>query len=106
MISLQLATQAGKIVGRARTQLVNRAASFPLLADSQASFQIKGERSPLGRLERWGRAVLQAGRNPLTLDGIVRLQPILIEDSRFVRIGLRPDGAFLGERDQLGNPLP
>ena len=60
MISLQLATQAGKIVGRVRTQLVTRAASFLLLADSQASFQIEGERPPRGRLERWGRAVLQA----------------------------------------------
>ena len=57
-------------------------------------------------MERWGRAVPQAGRNPLTPDEIFRLQAILIEDSRFVRIGLRPDGVFLGERDQLGNPLP
>ena len=31
---------------------------------------------------------------------------ILIEDTRFVRPGLRPDGVFLGERDQLGDPLP
>ena len=77
-----------------------RAASFMLLADSRASFEIEGERPPRNRLERWGRAVLQAGKNPLTLDEIIRLQRVLIEDTRFVQPGLRPDGVFLGERDQ------
>jgi hypothetical protein len=85
---------------------VARAASFLLLADSRASFQIEGERPPRSRLERWGRAVLQAGRDTLTLDEIVRLHGVLIEDTRFVRAGLRPDGVFLGERDHLGDPLP
>jgi hypothetical protein len=77
-----------------------------LLADSRASFEIEGERPPRNRLERWGRAVLQAGRNRLTLDEIIRLQRVLIEDTRFVQSGLRPDGVFLGERDHKGDPLP
>jgi hypothetical protein len=77
-----------------------------LLADSRASFEIEGERPPRNRLERWGRAVLQAGKNRLTLDEIIRLQGVLIEDTRFVRTGLRPDGVFLGERDHNGDPLP
>jgi hypothetical protein len=77
-----------------------------LLADSRASFEIEGERPPRNRLERWGRAVLEAGKIPLTLDEIIRLQRVLIEDTRFVRAGLRPDGVFLGERDQNGDPLP
>jgi hypothetical protein len=85
---------------------VARAASFMLLADSRASFEIEGERPPRNRLERWGRAILQAGRNRLTLDEILRLQQILIEDSRFVHPGLRTDGVFLGERDHSGDPLP
>jgi hypothetical protein len=50
--------------------------------------------------------VLQAGRNPLSLDEILRLQRVLIEDTRFVHAGLRPDGVFLGERDHDGEPLP
>ncbi len=83
-----------------------RAASFLLLADSRASFEIEGERPPRNRLERWGRAVLQAGKNHLTLDEIIRLHGILIEDTRFVRSGLRLDGVFLGERDPSGDPLP
>ena len=105
-LALDLAAKARETVGRTGAHLVARAASFMLLADSRASFEIEGERPPSNRLERWGRAVLQAGKNPLTLDEIIRLQRVLIEDTRFVRPGLRPDGVFLGERDHHGDPLP
>jgi Fic/DOC family protein len=101
-----LAARARETVGRTGAHLVARAASFMLLADSRASFEIEGERPPRNRLERWGRAVMQAGKNRLTLDEIIRLHGVLIEDTRFVRGGLRPDGVFLGERDHLGDPLP
>lgn len=77
-----------------------------LLADSRTSFEIEGERPPRSRLERWGHAELEAGKNKLTLDEIIRLHGVLIEDTRFVRAGLRPDGVFLGERDHNGDPLP
>jgi hypothetical protein len=105
-IDLDLAAKARETVGRTGAHLVARAASFMLLADSRASFEIEGERPPRNRLERWGRAVLQAGKNRIALDEIIRLQRILIEDTRFVRAGLRPDGVFLGERDHNGDPLP
>jgi Fic family protein len=42
----------------------------------------------------------------LTLDEIIRLHGVLIEDKRFVQSGLRPDGEFLGQRDDEGDPLP
>ena len=106
ILALDLAGKARDTVGRTGNHLVARASSFMLLADSRASFQIEGERPPRNRLERWGRAVLQAGKNRLTLDEIVRLHGLLIEDTRFVRAGLRPDGVFLGERDHLGDPFP
>lgn len=105
-LARDLAASARDTVGRTGAHLVARAASFMLHADSRASFEIEGERPPRTRLERWGRAVMQAGRNPLTLDEIIRLHGVLIEDTRFVRVGLRPDGVFLGERDHLGDPLP
>ncbi len=105
-IARDLATKARETVGRTGAHLVVRAARFMLLADSRASFEIEGERPPRSRLERWGHAVLQAGKNKLTLDEIIRLHGVLIEDSRFVRVGLRPDGVFLGERDHNGDPLP
>jgi len=101
-----LAQKAAEIVGRPGTHLIARAASFLLLADSRASFEIEGERPPRNRLERWGRAVLQAGKNPLSLDELNRLHGVLIEDTRFIKAGLRPDGVFLGERDHNGDPLP
>ncbi|PLX72808.1 MAG: cell filamentation protein Fic [Desulfuromonas sp.] len=98
--------QARQTIGRTGGHLVARAASFLLLADSRASFAIEGERPPRSRLERWGRAVMQAGRHPLTLDELLRLHAILIEDTRFIHAGLRPDGVFLGERDHTGDPMP
>ncbi len=101
-----LENKAAETLGRTGAHLVSRAASFLLLADSRASFEIEGERPPRSRLERWGRAVLQAGKNKLTLEEIVRLQGVLIEDARFVHVGLRSDGVFLGERDHNGDPLP
>ena len=105
-VELDLSAKARETVGRTGAHVVARAASFMLLADSRASFEIEGERPPRNRLERWGRAVLQAGKNRLTLDEIIRLQRILIEDTRFVQPGLRPDAVFLGERDHHGDPLP
>lgn len=73
-LALDLGAKALETVGRTGAHLVARAASFMLLADSRASFEIEGERPPRNRLERWGRAVLQAGKNRLTLDEIIRLQ--------------------------------
>lgn len=105
-LALDLAARATDTIGRTGTHLVARAASFLLLADSRASFEIEGERPPRNRLERWGRAVLQAGKHNLTLDEIIRLHSVLIEDTRFVDAGLRPDGVFMGERDHHGDPLP
>lgn len=105
-IERKLGQKANEIVGHAGANVVARAASFLLLADSRASFAIEGERPPRGRLERWGLAVMQAGRVPLTLDEIIRLHGVLIEDRRFVRAGLREEGVFLGQRDDQGDPLP
>jgi Fic/DOC family len=101
-----LASKARETVGRTGAHLMTRAASVMLLADSRASSAIENERPPRNRLERWSRAVLQAGKTPLTLDEILRLQRALIEDNRFVRAGLRLDGVFLSGRDHNGDPLP
>jgi hypothetical protein len=105
-VDLALAEKARETVGHTGSHLIARAASVLLLADSRASFAIEGERPPRTRLERWGRAIMQAGRTRLTLDEIIRLHSVLIEDTRFVQTGLRPDGVFLGQRDHHGDPLP
>lgn len=104
--TLMLADKAHETVGRIGKHIIARAASFMLLADSRASFEIEGERPPRSRLERWGKAVQQAGKNPLDMAEIIRLHGVLIEDNRFIKVGLRQDGVFLGERDRYGEPLP
>jgi hypothetical protein len=105
-LSLELAKKAGDTVGRTGRHLVARAASFMLLADSRASFEIEGERPARNRLERWGKAVLQAGKNKLQTEELIRLQGVVIEDSRLTHIGLRLEGVFLGEHDHEQVPLP
>lgn len=106
MIAKDLASQAKETIGRTGGQVIARAASFLLLADSRASFEIEGERPPINRLERWGRAVLEAGKRPLNQTEIYRLHRILIGDDRFTAVGYRQDGVFLGERDHNHEPLP
>ena len=103
---MHLHKKAAETVGRTGAHLIARAASFLLLADSRASFEIEGERPPRNRLERWGRAVMQAGKNKLRLEELIRLQNVVIEDTRFIKAGLRTDGVFLGERDPYGDLLP
>ena len=105
-IALNLADKAQETIGKIGKSVIARAASFMLLADSKASFEIEGERPPKNKLERWGRAVLEAGKRPLNQTEIYRLHQILIGDDRFTEIGYRSEGVFLGERDQNRDPLP
>ena len=106
-VDLDLSKRAQETIGRVGNQLIARAASFLLLADSRASFEIENERAPTNRLERWGQAVLQSGERPLNRTEIYRLHRILIgRDDRFTPAGFREDGVFLGDRDHNNNPLP
>jgi hypothetical protein len=66
-----LAERAAESVGRTGQDLITRAAGILLSGDSRASFEIESERAPRNRLERWGRAVFQTGKNELTLAEIV-----------------------------------
>ncbi|MCB0422165.1 MAG: Fic family protein, partial [Bdellovibrionales bacterium] len=105
-IDENLSSQTQTIIGKVSNQLIARAASFLLLADTQASFAIEGETPPRNRIERWGKAISEAGKNDLSIQEIVRLHRILIEDDRFTSIGLRKEEVFLGERDPQNNPMP
>lgn len=105
-ISLNLDAKAKDIIGKIGAHVITRAARFMLLADSKASFEIEGERPPKNKLERWGRAVLEAGKRPLNQTEIYRLHRLLIGDDRFTEIGYRSEGVFLGERDQNHDPIP
>ncbi len=106
MINLDLPAMTRDTIGKAGAQLAARAASFVLLEDSRASFEIEGERPPVNRLERWGRAVMEAGRRPLRQSEIYRLHGILIGDGRFRTEGYRTEEVFLGRRNRNYEPLP
>lgn len=94
-------------VRRIRPELIARAASFLLLNDSKSSFAIEGERPSSGRTARWGQAITQAGTRPLSIAEFDRLQRIVIGDARFVRLGLRDEGGFVGVHDRdTGEPIP
>ena len=87
--------------------MLARAAAFLLLKDSKASYAIEGERPAHNRVERWGRAIGQAGQQRLTTEELLRLQEIVIADRRFTHMGWRTEGGFIGVHDRLTNaPVP
>ena len=101
------AALAHEKAGRIHPDVLARAAAFLLLEDSRASFALEGETPGRDRAERWGRAIGQAGLRPLTLEELLRLQTIVITDTRFVKMGLRAEGGFIGAHDRnTGTPLP
>ncbi len=105
--AMDFAGRAQAIVAAVPKDLLARTAAFLLLKDSKSSYAIEGERAPHDRMQRWGRAIGQAGRRPVDLEELLRLQAIVIGDARFVRLGLRQEGGFVGEHDRDSRlPLP
>jgi hypothetical protein len=103
----KLDLRARDVIGATPRDLVARAASFLLLSDSRASFAIEGERPSADRATRWGQAIAQAGTHALDIAELERLQRIVISDDRFVRLGLRDGGGFVGGNDRdSGMPMP
>lgn len=87
--------------------VVQRASSFLLLKDSKASFTIENENPGNNRAMRWGKAIGQAGGAALSIEELERLQQIVIENSRFMQMGLRKKAGFVGEHDRTtGEPIP
>ena len=105
--ALQLDARARDTAGRVHPDLMARAAAFLLLNDTKSSFAIEGERPSSARAARWGRAVAEAGQRAFDRTELERLQRIVIEDARFVRLGLRDEGGFVGLHDRIDrSPLP
>jgi hypothetical protein len=103
----RLDERAKDVMGRTRKDLVARAAAFLLVKDSKSSFAIEKERVSSDRAIRWARAIGQAGARPLSLEELDRLQRIVIGDARFVKLGLRDEGGFVGVHDRIsGEPVP
>ena len=105
--NLRLDERARGVIGRTHPDVVARAAAFLLLSDSRSSFRIEGEQPSYDRATRWGQAIAEAGTIELGVEELERLQRIVIGDDRFVRLGLRDEGGFVGQQDRSsGQPLP
>jgi len=90
-----------------RKGILQRASAFLLLKDSKASFTIEGESPKSKRTARWGQAIGQAGIRDLSQQEFERLQQVVIENARFVEMGYRKKGGFIGERDKdTFSPIP
>ena len=106
-IGLNLPQRAREIVAEVPRDILARTAAFLLLKDSKSSYAIEGERPPQDRIQRWGRAIGEAGRQRLDREELLRLQKIVIGDERFLKLGFREGGGFVGEHDrETRMPLP
>lgn len=106
-IATNLPEQQNIFLKTVHKDVLQRASSFLLLKDSKASFTIEGENPPNARAARWGKAIGQAGGKPLSEAELNRLQQIVIENGRFIELGFRKKGGFVGEHDRVtGEPIP
>lgn len=106
-ISENLSEKTKAVISQVHADILHRTAAFLLVKDSKASFSIEGEIPTQTRAVRWGKAIGQAGSRPLSKEELLRLQQIVIENSRFVKMGYRKEGGFVGEHDRTtGEPIP
>ncbi len=106
-ISTDLAQKNNKYIKKLRKDIFQRASAFLLLKDSRASFTIEGESPKSKRAARWGQTIGQAGTRGMTIDELLRLQQMVIENKRFTKMGFRKQGGFVGEHDRVtGEPIP
>ena len=102
-----LDARARTMIDRHAPALVARAAAFLQLSDSKASFAIEKETPSAERAQRWAKAIARANDTALSITALETLQRTVIGDDRFVTLGLRRGGGFVGEHDRTtGAPLP
>lgn len=106
-IAANLSNKKSSYLNAIHKDLLQRASAFLLVKDSKASFRIEGENPTNNRAVRWGKAIGQAGSKSLDKEELLRLQHIVIENSRFLKMGFRAEGGFVGEHDRTtGEPIP
>lgn len=107
MASSRLDQRAAEVISKVSPDILRRAAAFLLLEDTKSTFEIEGERPGHDRLRRWGQAVAQAGRHPISVEELERLQRIVLEGNASVKLGLRTEEGFIGQRDRSTHePIP
>jgi len=106
-IKVNLSLKTAKVISGVQRDILLRTSAFLLLKDSKASFNIEGEVPTHTRAIRWGKVIGQAGTGPLSKEELIRLQQIVIESKRFIKMGFRTEGGFIGGHDRVsGEPVP
>ena len=106
-IESDIRKKKSKYLDQIHKDILQRASSYLLLKDSKASFSIEGENPRINRAARWGNAIGQAGKNKLTIAELERLQQLVIENTRFVKMGVRKQQGFIGDHDRITQePIP
>lgn len=106
-IQQNLSQKVADTIDAIHSDVLKRAAAFLLLKDSKASYAIEGERPSPHRAERWAHIIGSAGQKKLSKEALIHLQGEVITDTRFVPIGYRSGGGFVGTHDRsTGMPLP
>lgn len=106
-IASDLLAQNNRTLKGIHRDILLRTSAFLMLKDSKASFSIEGESPKSKRTARWAKAIGQAGAIDLSTEELLRLQQVVIENDRFVEMGFRTKGGFVGEHDRItGEPIP
>lgn len=106
-INAKLTEQNNKFLKGIHKDILLRTSAFLLLKDSKASFNIEGESPKSMRAARWGQAIGQAGTKDINIEELIRLQQVVIENGRFIEMGFRKKGGFVGEHDRItSEPIP
>ena len=106
-IASDLLAQNDRTLKGIHRDILLRTSAFLMLKDSKASFTIEGESPKSKRTARWAKVIGQAGGIELSKEELLRLQQVVIENERFVEMGLRKSGGFVGEHDRItGEPIP
>jgi Fic family protein len=106
-IKSDIRQEKSNYLNRVHKDILQRTSSFLLLKDSKASFSIEGENPRTNRAVRWGIAIGQAGKNELSIAELNRLQQMVIENDRFIKMGIRQQQGFIGDRDrETQEPIP
>ena len=106
-LELNLNEIAEEVSLNTRNDLLKRATDYLLFEDSKASYLIENESPPQPRIKSWGRIMRNAGKDNLTIEKLEEMQSIVLADHRFIRIGCRIEGGFIGEHDRETRvPIP
>lgn len=83
-------------ISRAPQGIATRLTRRLLLRDSRSTFAIENESPSIDKLEKWSDLVAESGKRRLDLQYLLSLQKMIM-DSRWVQLGIRRNGVYLGE---------